>query len=142
MALLWKDDVCLNILSYSFHHIHGSMTLVSTESNCVCECMVTGVYGHPYLANQSDVWNLLCNLGSTVDKLWLVFSDFNKIIHCFEKWGGRVRPEKQMNDFCEVLATSEQRDLGYEGSPFTWCNNREGEGRIFKRLDRFLANYT
>lgn len=26
------------------------------------------------------------------------------------------------------------------GYPFTWCNNREKENRISKRLDRFLAN--
>lgn len=45
-----------------------------------------------------------------------------------------------MNDFCEFLYVCELRDLGYEGSPFTWCKIREGGGRIFERLDRFLAN--
>lgn len=83
---------------------------------------------------------MLCSLGRKVDKPWLVFGDFNKVLHNFEKWGGQARPEKLMNDFCEVLTACDLRDLGYEGTQFTWCNNRQGEGRIFERLDRFLVN--
>jgi hypothetical protein len=30
-------------------------------------------------------------------------------------------------------------DLGYQGSPFTWCNNRVDSGTIWERLDRGLA---
>ena len=31
------------------------------------------------------------------------------------------------------------RDLGYNGSVFTWCNMREGSGRIYMCLDCALA---
>ena len=31
-------------------------------------------------------------------------------------------------------------DMGYSGSDFTWCNNRKGKARIYKRLDRGLVN--
>lgn len=57
------------------------------------------VYGHPDSTHRLEVSNLICNLGETVDKPWTMFGDFNKILHFFEKWGGRARPEKQMNDF-------------------------------------------
>lgn len=75
-----------------------------------------------------------------VDKPWLVFGDFSEVLQFSEKWGGKARFEKQMNDFLEVLETFELKDLGYEGSSFTWCNDHYGDGRIFERLDRFLAN--
>lgn len=31
-------------------------------------------------------------------------------------------------------------DLGFSGSPFTWCNGQSGCARWWARLDRFLAN--
>lgn len=35
---------------------------------------------------------------------------------------------------------SQLGDLGYSGSPFTWCNRRDGQGRLWDRLDRFVSN--
>lgn len=65
--------------------------------------MVTGVYGILNITSWPDVWRLLYNLGRTVDKLWLVFGDFNEVIHMSEKWGGRARPKKQMINFLRFL---------------------------------------
>lgn len=53
-----------------------------------------------------------------MDKSWLVFRDFNEVLHVFEKWGGRARSKKQMNEFSKVLSTCELRDLGTKGSLF------------------------
>lgn len=45
-----------------------------------------------------------------------------------------------MSDFRKVLSCYDLRDLCYIGSPFTWCNNRYSDSRIFERHDFFLAN--
>lgn len=58
-----------------------------------------------------------------------------------KKLGGRAHSKKQMGDLHDFLAACELRGLGYKGSPSIWCNNREGDGRIFECLDRFLANF-
>ena len=31
-------------------------------------------------------------------------------------------------------------DVGFFGSDFTWCNNRRGRAKFWKRLDRLLIN--
>ncbi|XP_071925430.1 uncharacterized protein [Coffea arabica] len=38
------------------------------------------------------------------------------------------------------MARAGVQDAGFSGSRFTWCNNRGGRARIWKRLDRMLFN--
>lgn len=45
-----------------------------------------------------------------------------------------------MSAFPYVLSQCELRDLGFVGSNFTWCDYREGDERIYARLDRCVAN--
>ena len=56
-----------------------------------------------------------------------------------EKQGGGQRSQNQMDGFRNVINLSNFKDLGYNGSNFTWCNMREGADRIYMRLDRVLA---
>lgn len=46
-----------------------------------------------------------------------------------------------MENFRDVLVECELGDLGFRGSHFTWCSNREGNYCILERLDHFLANF-
>lgn len=45
-----------------------------------------------------------------------------------------------MEEFQDLISNCELQDLEFKGFPFTWCNNREGEERIFELLDRFLVD--
>ena len=56
-----------------------------------------------------------------------------------EKQGGAQRSQNQMDGFRNVINLCNFRDLGYNGSDFTWCNMRKGVNRIYMRLDRVLA---
>ncbi|XP_072952512.1 uncharacterized protein [Typha angustifolia] len=42
--------------------------------------------------------------------------------------------------FARFVDESGLCDLGYEGIPYTWCNNQQGARRIWIRLNRALAN--
>jgi hypothetical protein len=44
-----------------------------------------------------------------------------------------------MQGFHEVIDECGFVDLGFRGSPFTWCNNRRGTSITWLRLDRFMA---
>ena len=57
-----------------------------------------------------------------------------------EKLGGGSKDKKLMAGFREALDDCELEDLGFGGSPFTWCNKRDGEALIHERLDRCTGN--
>ena len=44
-----------------------------------------------------------------------------------------------MKDFREVQDECGMLDLGYQGFPFTWCNNRDPPNTTWVRLDRGVA---
>ena len=44
-----------------------------------------------------------------------------------------------MEGFCNAINSCGFKDLGYSGPDYTWCNMKEGDGRVYLRLDRALA---
>ncbi|XP_027170444.1 uncharacterized protein LOC113770234 [Coffea eugenioides] len=73
---------------------------------------------------------------------WMLAGDFNVTVSVEEKRGGlpfRVDEGVELRTFMSMAGVS---DVGFSGSPFTWCNNRGGMARIWKRLDRMLVNQT
>lgn len=69
----------------------------------------------------------------------IFYGDYNVILSSQEKKGGRPFDIAESRDFMNFIADEGLTDIGYTGSPFTWCNNRVGEARISKRLDRVLV---
>lgn len=45
-----------------------------------------------------------------------------------------------MNAYNVTMQDTRLVDMGFNGQPFTWCNNREGSHRIREWLDRAVAN--
>ena len=71
---------------------------------------------------------------------WCIGGDFNVIIDAHEKRGGRPFSVAKGIEFLAFIEEAEVFDAGFLGSSFTWCNNRRGMARIWKRLDRLLIN--
>lgn len=65
-------------------------------------------------------WNLLCRLGHDQNLPWLTVGDFNEIVLSFEKKGGRVRPQRQMENFRSALSNCDLYNLGFRGRWHTW----------------------
>lgn len=62
--------------------------------------------------------------------------DFNALLNIDEKKGGSVASGLPCKLFQKFIADSCLRDVGFQGSKYTW--NR---GLVFERLDRALCNY-
>ena len=135
LALLWKREVNLNIKSFNNFHIDA----IVTEVNTSLEWRITGFYGHPQTHLRHESWNLLSLLCSQMQLPWFCFGDFNEIVSMEEKLGGVNRTQNQMEGFCNAINSCGFKDLGYSGPDYTWCNMKEGDGRVYLRLDRALA---
>lgn len=69
---------------------------------------------------------------------WIVGDDFNDIRDNSEKQGGRERLDSNFVDFRNFISEMQMGQIKFKGEPFTWVNNREGEGFIQERLDHFF----
>ena len=136
LALMWKEgmDICFKGCSNS--HID----VVVNGGSESTPWRATGFYGQPDAGKRFISWQLLEILKEQSTLPWIVFEDFNEILHPGEKIGGLDRDAKQMEDFRECLSRCGLLDLGYFGHHYTWCNGRFGGQRIKLRLDRMVAN--
>uniref|UniRef100_A0A2N9HDU2 Reverse transcriptase domain-containing protein n=1 Tax=Fagus sylvatica TaxID=28930 RepID=A0A2N9HDU2_FAGSY len=86
-----------------------------------------------------ETWNLLRRLNQQFLLPWCCIGDFNEIVKNEEMHGRNRRPDRQMQGFRDAMDECDLMDLGYRGSPFTWCNNRDPPATTWVRLDRGLA---
>ncbi|KAH1074289.1 hypothetical protein J1N35_026617 [Gossypium stocksii] len=66
--------------------------------------------------------------------------DFNEVLSYFEKKGGRLRSDRQIEEFRGTLDDCELHDLGYTERWFTWERGRFLSTNIRERLDRGVAS--
>ncbi|XP_020684462.1 uncharacterized protein LOC110101038 [Dendrobium catenatum] len=71
----------------------------------------------------------------------IVGGDFNCCLSQEEKKGGkRFRFSVGAQEMLDFMNNADLHDLRFYGPKFTWSNNKEGNSRIWVRLDRFLMN--
>ncbi|CAN6698380.1 unnamed protein product [Malus baccata var. baccata] len=103
-----------------------------------CNWRLFAIYASTDEKKRRMQWQELSKrIGQERDRCLLI-GDFNDILCNDEKEGGNYRPAASLRDFRDFVARDELMDLGYEGYPFTWRNNRESMP-IQQRLDRGLA---
>lgn len=79
-------------------------------------------------------------MATNEDKVWLCLGDFNELLYQHEKQGLAKRSYQQMERFREAVDACGLSDLGFQGSKFTWCNNRAGHQFTKERLDCAFGN--
>ena len=135
LVLLWKNNVTVDLKSYSKFHIDVWVTMENGR-----QWRFTGFYGEPVRARRKESWRLLRFLRNQTDLPWLCVGDFNEVLHEDEQMGGNDREEWCMEGFREAVDYCSFSDLGFRGLPYTWDNRREGSRNIKVRLDRGLAD--
>lgn len=136
LALLWRKNVHVSLVSYSSNHIDARVRLEADGNEFRC----TGIYGYPEARDRFRTWQLMRSLHTGDQTPWFLGGDFNEILHRSEKSGGRTRLPGQMAAFNSTLSDCGLSDLGFEGGSFTWTNNRAAPATVYGRLDRVCAN--
>lgn len=95
LALLWKNESKVEIESFSQRHISAKVTDPMINS----QWLFTRVYWESETGKHHITWDLIQALKPNDNTPWLVTGDFNKILYSLEKFEGRPRSEKQIQDF-------------------------------------------
>ncbi|KAL9148724.1 hypothetical protein ABFS82_12G060900 [Erythranthe guttata] len=111
LALLWKKDMNVTLLSFSKNHI--DMVVENSEKEVKWRC--TGFYGFLETQWRRDSWTLLRQLRDLSPLPWLVGGDYNEIMCNSEKEGGLPRLPYQIEEFRRCLIDCDLSDLGFEG---------------------------
>ena len=131
--LLWNDNiVSLQVIAHASQSITA---LVHVRNKC---WLLTVVYVNPNPRIRESLWTYFDGLAKASNLPWLVMGDFNDISCASEKCGGNF--DSGGSAFVDWISRNQHIDLGFSGSKFTWCNKRNAEGIIWKRIDRSLSN--
>lgn len=133
LAILWKEELNLSIISFSLGHIDAA---VKNSENW---WRFTRFYGNPMPHKRKESWEFLENLNSAPTLPWIIGGDFNEILISEEKLGGTERNQHHINAFRTTIDNCSVIDLGSPADLFTWSKRGRGRGIIKERLDRFSA---
>ncbi|XP_050207722.1 uncharacterized protein LOC126657130 [Mercurialis annua] len=136
LALFWNKNLDVTINDVSENHI----AFTAMNNSLDTQWKGVGVYGWPEGGNKHLTCDLLKRVCADRSCPLVVFGDFNLFLYNYEKRGGRIRNQRELDDFQATIDDYGVADLGYDGHDFTWTNRRAGEHLIQARLDRFFAN--
>ncbi|XP_072984401.1 uncharacterized protein [Typha latifolia] len=136
IIILWKTKLgWVDILATSRYATH--LVFTSKTGNTT---LMSVVYASNILREQQHLWDELLQL-ATINIPWVVAGDFNAYLSINEKKSsGTIELGPKGKAFADFIEAAGLCDLGFEGLPYTWCNNQAGSRRIWVRLDRVLAN--
>ncbi|KAM1126958.1 hypothetical protein ACFX2B_041564 [Malus domestica] len=134
LCVFWKDGSHVTLLKSEEFMIEVKIW----DENLNKQWRLFTIYASTDEKKKREQWK---GLGNRIDQdrdCCFLIGDFNDILCNEENEGGNYRSASSMRDFREFVARNELMDLGYEGYPFTWRNNKESLP-IQQRLDWGLA---
>ena len=134
LALLWGDNMDVDVQTFSPHHIDAMIN----QNDVIWH--FTSFYGHFETSQRGESWDLLRQLHILSSLPWLLLGDFNEILHPDKYCGSGSRPYNQIAKFARTVDDCSLLDLGFSGPKFTWCNRRFEGNLVYARLDRGLCN--
>lgn len=85
-------------------------------------------------------WEYLRSRRQQWGNKWVIGGDFNYIRKHEEKMGGRRKNDRSFDSFRSFIDGMGMGEVKFRGASYTWANNREHEGFIHERLDRFFSS--
>ncbi|KAM1277853.1 hypothetical protein ACFX2J_029945 [Malus domestica] len=136
LCVFWKDDVQVILMNSKEFMIE----LKLWDESLNCYWRLFAIYTSTDERKRRTQWKTLSKRIEKDKDKCLILGDFNDILCNEEKEGGNYRCAASMREFRGFVASNDLMDLGYEGYPFTWRNNRESLP-IQQRLDHGLVTH-
>ena len=133
LALLWKQELNLNVLDSNAHVID---TFISFEGK---QLYSSFVHGSTDKNQRNQLWDVLVTKTTIREDAWFITGDFNNLLCSEEKEGGQERPEGSFSDMRTFFSEGDLFDLQHSGDPLSWRGQR-GDHLVRCRLDRAAAN--
>ncbi|WMV30181.1 hypothetical protein MTR67_023566 [Solanum verrucosum] len=133
--LFWSNEVASSILEQHEQHI----TVTFQHTDIPDKFMMTFIYAKCKDYMRKPLWDRLL-FYSNIEIPWCTMGDFNVTTSIEEKFGGIPYNIHKSLEIIGVIEACGLTDIGYTGLPFTWCNQRDVEARVWKRLDRAMVN--
>ncbi|WMV32844.1 hypothetical protein MTR67_026229 [Solanum verrucosum] len=133
--LFLSNEIIGNILENHEQHITGKFK----HPDLTEQFMMSFIYAKCKDHMRRSLWDKLLFYAS-MEIPWCTIGDFNVITFIEEKLGGMPYNMNKIFEFIGVIEACGLTDLGYTWLPFTWCNQRDTQARVWKRLDRSMVN--
>lgn len=135
LFLLWKEEVNVNIQSFSTNHVDVLIRITGME-----QFRVTRFYGFPDLNQRYLSWEMLRNIGRHNRDDWIIGGDFNEVTEENEKSGGRRKSQMAMDELKGVINELALVNIKTDQGWFTWTNKRRGCSLVKEHLNCFLVS--
>ncbi|XP_071926502.1 uncharacterized protein [Coffea arabica] len=133
--IFYKSVLSCSVIGESSQHISLQVQCPMFPST-VC---FSFVHAKCTVQERESLWAELL-LDRPTETPWCLAGDFNVIVHEEEKRGGLPFRLSDGLEFGRFMLEVGVSDADFSGSKYTWCNNRKGRARVWKRLDRILLN--
>lgn len=133
---LWRDDLDVQLVSYSQGHIDVWVENWIDSGGC----FFTGFYGHWHVSHRKHSWSLLRRIGELRSLPWCVIGDFNELLYLSDTTSEVGWRHSQIQQFRAAIDALQLSEITMESSKYTWWNKRTGEFAVRFKLDRGFGN--
>lgn len=135
LALMWKDTVEVQLLSFSKIHIDSRVRFLHQDW-----WWLIGFCGNSNQARREKSWQLLCQLHVASTMPWVCLWELNELLHSFNKKDSNAHTSMAISIFQSVVSNYSLHELGIEGPRFTWERGRSTPRWLQEQLDMVIVS--
>lgn len=134
--VMWdRKQVNLVCLAISDQLMHCKVSVVGATD----VFYATFVYAFNEQSDRVPLWRDIRRFGIIADP-WIIVGDLNTTLFPDEPMRKDLMVEGDLSELVSLVEDLSLVDLRYTGNRLTWCNNREGDSRLYCKLDRAMVN--
>ncbi|CAA0826236.1 Unknown protein, partial [Striga hermonthica] len=136
LFICWSNEV--QVFSIIKHSFCMEVGFLDEKQNCLGWGIF--IYASTDSHIRSNQWAYLEGARHKWGLHWFLGGDLNDILSEGDKKGGRKRSLSSFHHFRNFVSGMGMLEINMIGHPYTWGNNREGEGFVEEKLDRVFGS--